>query len=119
MKLLHVTIMTAKLDESVDFYESIVGLTIRQDLRGNADHKLVFLSNASGDVCVELVDRQEGFYEGSGVSMGFLVDDAVAYRQELQEKGYAVGELISPNPHATFFFVKDPNNFEIQFVQED
>ena len=33
MKMVHVTIFTAKLEESIQFYEDIVGLKIQEDFR--------------------------------------------------------------------------------------
>ena len=42
------------------------------------------------------------------------------YEYEKKEAdGLKPGPMISPNPHARFFFVKDPNGVDIQFVQED
>lgn len=119
MKIVHVTIMTKYLDESVAFYQDIVGLKIQRDMRENPAHKIVFLANEAGETCVELVYNPEGAYSGGGISMGFEVEDAVGYREELAKKGLEPGEIILPNPHAKFFFVKDPNGVGIQFVEED
>ena len=119
MKMAHVTIMTKCLDESVKFYQDIVGLKIQRDMRNIPAHKIVFLGNEAGETCVELVENPEGAYSGSGISMGFEVEDAAGYREELEKKGFKPGEMISPNPHARFFFVKDPNGVDIQFVEEN
>lgn len=118
MKMAHITIMTVHLDESVEFYQSVVGLTIERDGRNNPDHRIVFLSNAAGETCVELVDNPAEAYSGAGISIGFEVEDAKEYREKLADCGYAVGEMISPNPSARFFFVNDPNGVAVQFVQE-
>jgi len=118
MKMAHVTIMTNHLDESVAFYEEFVGLQIERDMRGDPAHQIVFLSNAAGETCVELVKNEEAPYTGSGLVIGFEVEDAAAYREKLRNRGICAGEMVSPNPHARFFCVKDPNGVEIQFVQE-
>ncbi len=39
--------------------------------------------------------------------------------QFYEEQGFRPGPMISPNPHARFFFVKDPNGVDIQFIHED
>ena len=57
MKMQHVTIHTAKLEESVKFYEEIAGLTVQSELRGKGPHDIVFLANAEGETCVELLER--------------------------------------------------------------
>ncbi|MCC8151969.1 MAG: VOC family protein [Lachnospiraceae bacterium] len=118
MKMAHVTIMTEHLDESVAFYEEIVGLKIERDMRADPAHQIVFLANAAGEPCVELVRNDDAPYTGGGLLIGFEVEDAAAYREKLMGMGMEVGEMVSPNPHARFFCVKDPNGVEIQFVQE-
>ena len=119
MKMAHVTIFSSCIDEAAAFYQDIVGLTIMRDMRDNPGHQIVFLANAAGETCVELVSEQGKAYQGSGISMGFAVDDVEAKRAELEEKGYNPGPMISPNPHAKFFFIQDPNGVGIQFIQED
>lgn len=118
MKMAHVTIMTAHLDESAAFYEEIVGLRIERDMRSDSAHQIVFLMNAAGETCVELVKNEDAPYTGGGLLIGFEVEDAAAYREKLVDSGMQAGEMVFPNPHARFFCVKDPNGVEIQFVQE-
>ena len=55
MKMQHVTIMTRCLEDSVKFYQEQVGLTIVRDMRDNPAHQIVFLANAAGEPCVELI----------------------------------------------------------------
>ena len=116
MKMRHVTIHTAKLEESVKFYEGIAGLKIQAELRGKGPHDIVFLANDEGETCVELLEDPDGAYGGDGLSIGFEAEDTAAYREELITKGMEVTPLISPNPQVTFFFTKDPNGVEIQFI---
>jgi len=51
--------------------------------------------------------------------MGFEVEDIDKEYMKKEEQGFKPGPMISPNPHARFFFVKDPNGVDIQFVHED
>ena len=119
MRMMHVTIMTKQLNESVKFYEEQVGLTILRDMRDNPEHQIVFMSDKSGGTCVELVAKPTAAYYGGGISMGFEVEDIDKEYTKKEEQGFHPGPMISPNPHARFFFVKDPNGVDIQFVQED
>ena len=118
MKMAHVTIFSKCIDESVAFYQDIVGLTMMRDMRDNAAHPIAFLANAAGETCVEIVGEADKAYQGSGISMGFAVEDVEAKRAELEAAGYNPGPMISPNPHAKFFFIQDPNGVGIQFIQE-
>ncbi len=119
MKMQHVTITTKCIDESVEFYQTVAGLNIERDMRSVPEHKIVFLSNASGETCVELSENTDASFAGSGISIGFAVDDAEAYREKLIGLGMEVGEMISPAPVTRFFYTKDPNGLSIQFIQED
>jgi lactoylglutathione lyase len=118
MKMAHVTIMTKCLNESVAFYQEQVGLTIKRDMRANKSHPIVFLQDKEGETCVELVGQNNPCYYGGGLSIGFLCEDINAEFAKKEEAGLKPGTIISPNPHASFFFVSDPNGVQIQFIQE-
>ena len=115
MKMVHVTIYTGCLEESIKFYEDVVGLKIQNDLRQFGE-KIVFLAKDAGDTQVELIDDPEKAYKGSGISMGFHVDDVEAKREEVLAKGLNPTPIITPNPHVKFFFVEDPNGVTVQFI---
>lgn len=115
MKMQHITIHTAKLDESMKFYKEIAGLDVQAEFNGGV-HNIVFLANAKGETCVELLEDADAAYSGRGISIGFHVNNVETYREELMGKGFDVSPLISPNPKTAFFFTKDPNGVEIQFI---
>jgi lactoylglutathione lyase len=115
MKMVHVTIFTGCLEESIKFYEDVVGLNIQNDFRKFGGN-IVFLAKDEGDTQVELIDDPQKAYKGSGISMGFHVDDVEAKREELIEKGLDVTPIITPNPHVKFFFIEDPNGVTVQFI---
>lgn len=118
MKMKHITIQSAKLEESVKFYEEIAGLSICGDMRGRGPLNIVFLANGDGGTCVEIIEAQDGAYSGAGISIGFETENAEAYRQELIEKGFETTPLITPVPGTAFFFVNDPNGVQVQFISE-
>ena len=115
MKMVHVTIYTGCLEDSIKFYKDVVGLDIQNDFREFGGN-IVFLAKDKGDTQVELIDDPQKAYKGSGISMGFHVDDVVAYHKMLEDKGLSPSPIISPNPKTRFFFVEDPNGFNIQFI---
>lgn len=115
MKMVHVTIHTPKLEESIKFYEEIAGLKIERDMRAMGGN-IVFLSNAEAETCVELLEDTENAYSGSGISIGFHTEDVEKLHEELTGKGLNPSPIISPNPHVAFFFVKDPSGVTVQFI---
>ncbi|MBQ9814878.1 MAG: VOC family protein [Lachnospiraceae bacterium] len=120
MILRHVSVFTARFEESINFYSEIVGLHILKDLRGFSDHEIVFMGYEEGGTMVELIGCEEHMaYNGSGINLGFVVDDAESFREELFGEGYEVSPIISPNPHTKFFIVQDPNGLNVQFISEE
>lgn len=115
MKMVHVTIYTACLEDSIKFYEDIAGLKIQVDLRQFGGN-IVFLAENKGDTQVELIDEPEKAYRGAGISMGFHVDDVAAKRKEILAKGLHPTPIITPNPEVQFFFLEDPNGLTVQFI---
>ena len=114
--MIHITIMSAKLDESVAFYQEAVGLEIIRDNRGT-DHPIAFLCDEGRTVSLEIAGNPNAF-EGRGIALGFEVDDIEATRNAFLAKGYKPGPILSPDPHAHFFFMNDPNGVNLQFVHE-
>jgi lactoylglutathione lyase len=115
MKLNHVTIQCRDLQKSVDFYRDIAGLDIVNDFTSGPRH-IVFLTNGEGETCIELIDNPDAAYEGAGISLGFGCEDVDAYREKLAGLGYDPTPMIQPNPHVKFFFVKDPDGVQVQFI---
>ena len=116
MKMQHVTILTKNFEEEIKFYEDFCGLRIVSDRRPHMD--LVFLAEDEGDTRVEII-RNPGA-EDSGnqfISMGFGVENATELREEYIGRGLETTELIAPNPHVKFFYVKDPAGVRVQFIE--
>jgi lactoylglutathione lyase len=115
--MLHITIMSKDVDTSVDFYQNVVGLELVRDNRGT-EHPIAFLQDADRTVSIEVAGNPDSAFTGSGLAVGFEVDDVEALHAELEGQGYAPGPVLSPDPHAQFFFMDDPNGVNLQFVHE-
>ena len=116
MKLLHVTIQTSKFEDELKFYLEIVGLKVIRDMR-TAGRNMVFLADAEGDTEIEIIEKPDSDSAGNeNLSIGFKTDDVVAKYKELASKGLSVSEMIRPNPHVKFFFIKDPAGVNVQFM---
>ena len=116
MKLLHITIHTAKFEEEISFYQEIAGLTIVNDMR-RFGANIVFLADAEGDTCVEVIKDMEAEASGNEhLSIGFSADDVEQLKADLKAKGIETSPMITPNPHVKFFFVTDPAGVKVQFI---
>lgn len=112
MRIPHVTIQSAKFEESIEFYKTYCGLTVQRELH-LPGKEIVFLGNSPEETYVEIIDNKEAPYEGSGIAIGFVVSDVKAYHKELTEKGLNPTAIMN-----TFFFVKDPNGVSVQFIEK-
>ncbi|NLN47727.1 MAG: VOC family protein [Clostridiales bacterium] len=118
MKFLWTTISVKSMEESLAFYQDIVGLSISRRFPTGSNGEIVFLGG--GETKVELI------YDGSGkdvvigadISLGFEVDCLEEKMDFIKEKGLKVDSgPFQPNPGVKFFFVRDPNGLRIQFVE--
>ena len=111
------TIKVKDMEESLDFYTDIVGLSIENRFEAGPDREIVFLG--SGETKVELIsDKDSGVSIGRDISLGFTVDSLDNKMEFLQGRGIEVEEgPFRPNPSIAFFYISDPNGLKIQFVE--
>lgn len=124
MKLLHTMIRVKDIKKSLEFYEELIGLKLVNEKRLD-DCNLYFLSDEYGEVQIELTYNDEtpegGYNLGKGFGhFAFEVDSMNKLTQKLKDMGYeylyepfklsAVGSTIA--------FVKDPDGYEIEFIEK-
>lgn len=120
MSYLWTTIKVKDLEESIDFYENIVGLEVQRRFEAGPDREIAFLAAVKGDTEIELINDQdkEEVNIGSDISLGFAVDSVEEKLKFLKEKAIEIHSgPISPNPQIEFFYVLDPDGVKIQFVE--
>jgi lactoylglutathione lyase len=112
-------------DRSVRFYEKAFGLTVADRLDFES-FTLVYLSNAENDFEVELTinkGRTEPYNLGDGYGhLAVSVDDIEAEHARFEAEGLAPRKLVSfapdgGTPIARFFFVADPDGYQIEVLQ--
>lgn len=117
MKFCWCTISVKDLDESVKFYQEIIGLKLSNRFKAGPNIEIAFLGE--GETRVELIsDGKDKAQIGSDISLGFEVESVDEMMNFVKEKGIGIySGPFKPNPHITYFFVKDPNGLKVQFVQ--
>lgn len=118
--------MIRVLDEaaSVDFYDRCFGLKVAERLDFEK-FTLIYLSNGESGTELELTvnkGRTEPYDLGDGYGhVAFSVDDVDATHARLEEIGLAPRKLVDFAPGgeviARFFFIKDPDGYEIEVLQ--
>ena len=118
MKFCWCTIAVNNMEESLTFYQEIVGLSIVKQFKAGPEVEICFLGD--GETKIELIcDPNHKITKSiEGISLGFEVESVDEKIKLLMEKGLQVDSgPFQPNPQVKFFFLKDPNGVSIQFVE--
>lgn len=118
MKFCWTTLTVKNMEESLKFYQEIVGLPVQNRFQAGPGMEIVFLGD--GETKIELI-HNENIKEvnmGQSISIGFQVDSLDDMMAFIKEKGIEIHSgPFQPNPHTRFFFVLDPNGLKVQFVE--
>ena len=126
-KAIHMMIRVLDEARSVAFYDQAFGLKVADRLDFE-NFTLVYLRNADADFEVELTvnkGQAEPYDLGNGYGhIAFCVDDLDAEHARFTDAGLNPRKLVSfapggpgTDPIARFFFVQDPDGYEIEVLQ--
>ena len=118
MKFCWSTLMVKNMEESLKFYQEIVGLKIDRRFKAGEEVEIAFLGE--GETKVELIcdKNKKEVNHGKDISLGFIVESVDDMIRFVKEKGISIHSgPFMPNPHIKFFYIMDPNGLKIQFVE--
>ena len=123
-KAIHSMIRVLDEARSVDFYKQAFGLEISERLDFDS-FTLVYLRNQDADFELELTvnkDRSEPYDLGDGYGhIAFVVDDLDAEHARFQSAGLDPRKIVEFERDgallARFFFVADPDGYQIEVLQ--
>jgi lactoylglutathione lyase len=114
MKIKYSTMIVKDMDESIGFYQDVMGFKV--DSRHNPGPGIVItLLKGKGDTMIELIkDPQHdiGLY-----SVGMDVEDVEATVEELRSKGAKITMDPVPITVGKLAFLEDPNGVRIALIQ--
>lgn len=114
-----ITLNVKNMEESLKFYNGLLGIKIFRRFSPNPGVNIAMVGEKYGPK-IELIcsENNNSKIQSRGISIGFEVkslDEAVKY---MKSKGIAIKRgPISPSPGIKFFFIDDPNGVEIQIVE--
>ncbi|MCY9588551.1 VOC family protein [Paenibacillus chitinolyticus] len=120
-KLEHVGVMVADMEKSISFYESVVGLKLK-DTVTNGAMKLAFLGfDVKGETEVELIEGYGGSLteEGRVHHLAFTVDDIEAEFERVRKTDVVMIDTeITTLPNGSrYFFFHGPDGEWVEFFQ--
>lgn len=123
-KMIHTMIRVLDLDRSIDFYANAFGL--REKRRHEYEtFSLVYLGNEDNDIELELTWNKgttEPYSHGSGYGhIAVCVADLDEEHERVKALGYEPRDIVAFSPGgellARFFFVKDPDGYQIEVIE--
>lgn len=123
-KLIHSMIRVLEEARSVDFYSRAFGLKVADRLDFET-FTLIYLSNEESTFELELTvnkGRTEPYNLGDGYGhLAVTVDDVNTTHQRLTDSGFAPRKIVdfrnNGKPVAQFFFIADPDGYQIEVLQ--
>ena len=117
MKFCWSTLNVKNLEESIKFYEEIIGLKVTRRFPAGPGTEIAFLGD--GETQIELIcGGEKGIHVGDDISWGFEVESLDQTLFLAKEKSAVIlGEPVQPNPQVKFAFIKDPNGLRVQLVE--
>lgn len=124
-KIIHSMIRVLDVERSKNFYQQAFNLKEKRYLDFN-DFTLVYLGNDENDFELELTlnkDQTEAYTHGDGYGhIAVCVDDIDAEYTRIKALGFEPQEIVEFSPGgellAKFFFIKDPDGYEIEVLQK-
>lgn len=113
------TITADKLEESVAFYEEVIGLSVARRFSPSPDTEIAFLKDDRGFEVELLKNGRPTSDDLNGISLGFEVESLADTLALVKSKNISVFGGPTKVPGCTFFFVKDPNGVSIQLIEND
>lgn len=119
LRLNWITLRVHDLEASLQFYNQVLGLPIKR--RFESRGKQIAMLSMDGQAKLELIQGSEQVMKPEcGISLGFEVESLDKAMIYLETKGIPVARgPIAPNPHLTFFYILDPDGFEIQLAEHN
>ncbi len=118
MEFCWTTLPVKDLEESLAFYQGILGLPI--DSRFTDDGIDMVMLGEKDRPKIELISlaHEKDKVHSSDISIGFAVESLDRTMEFLEEKGIAiVSGPVSPAPHISFLFIHDPDGYTVQLVE--
>ena len=119
MKFMWTTLPVSDMEKSLAFYSGLMGLGPIAKM-GSPAHQVVMLGE-NGETKLELIyepGRALPENPGGTISMGYAPNNLDEFMAKVAEAGIPAIGPISPTPDIRFYFIKDPDGYTVQLVEQ-
>lgn len=121
MNFLWTTITVQNLDESIQFYTNIIGLTVTSRFFAGPSVEIAFLKDTRTEAPIlELLQNsaEEAEVISGNPTLGFEIESFDESFQAIRKNGIAIIGETSETPKFKWFTIQDPNGMYISLFQE-
>lgn len=119
MKFIFATIHVKNLEDSIHFYETIIGLKLMRRFPGGHGIEIAFLADGPAELELICDSTEEIPPYAKYPSLGFAVDDLDWAMEDMKAQGVEiVAGPIQPNPATRFFFIQDPDGLQLEMIEQ-
>ncbi len=114
------TLQVSNMENSLHFYQELIGLPLKRRFSPNGIMDLAFLGN-EGESEIELIyEPNNQKVNNKGISIGFMSNQSIEETITiLENNGFHVDSpIISPNPNMRFIHLNDPDGYKVQIIQD-
>jgi lactoylglutathione lyase len=119
MKFTWSTLMVKDLDETIRFYEEVIGWRVSSRFPAGPGMEIAFMGD--GETRLEFIrdEKQDEIRTGPDISWGFTVDSVEDMMQFVKEKGIGIHSgPFTTGGGSKYFYILDPNGMKLQFFED-
>lgn len=119
MKFIFATINVKDLEESIRFYENVMGMKVKNRFLSGPNIEIAFLEDGAAEVELICNKAVKLPVHGESLSLGFAVEDLDRAMTDMKAQGIEiVAGPFQPNPKTRFFFIKDPDGVRLEIIEQ-
>ena len=110
------TLMVRDLEESIRFYEEVIGWTLSSRFPAGPGVEIAFLGEGATQIELICNQNKKDIQVGPDISWGFTVDSVDEMMGFVKAKGVAIHSgPVTTGGGSRYFYIQDPNGFKLQF----
>ena len=114
MKFVLTTLYVSDMGKSLAFYRDLLGMHVAGQIGAEGDAFRIVFFGEEGGTNLELIQGHGAPQPSEAISIGFVPKDLSAVLEACKD---SADGPISPNPNTVFWFVRDPDGYRVQLME--